>query len=102
MTTLTSDAQVAGAAAAAAAAARGARSVIVSPGCVPAGISTGTSPSRVGTCDRRAERGERRGHVDHRDEVVAVAHEALVLADADDDVQVAGRPAALAGVAAAR
>ena len=47
-----------------------------------------------------AERGERCGDVDHRDEVVAVAHEALVVADADLHVEVAGRPAEVALVAA--
>ena len=49
----------------------------------------------------RAERRGRRGHVDDGDEVVAVADEALVLGDAHEHVEVAGRPAALAGVAAA-
>ena len=51
--------------------------------------------------DLGAERGQRRGDVDHGDEVLAVADEALVLLDAHDDVEVAGRPAALARVAAA-
>ena len=51
--------------------------------------------------DRRAQRRQRRGDVDHGHEVLAVADEALVLLDAHDDVQVAGRPAALARVAAA-
>ena len=36
--------------------------------------------------------GERRGHVDEGDEIVAVTDEALVLRDADQDVQVARRP----------
>ena len=52
--------------------------------------------------DRRAERRQRRGHVDHRDQVLAVAQEALVLAHPHDDVEVAGRAAVLARVAAAR
>ena len=52
--------------------------------------------------DRRAERGQRRRDVDHGDEVVAVAQEALVLAHPHDHVEVAGRAAALAGVAAPR
>ena len=51
--------------------------------------------------DRRAQRRQRRGHVDHGHEVLAVADEALVLLDPHDDVEVAGRAAALAGVAAA-
>ena len=42
----------------------------------------------------RAERGERRGDVEHRDEVVAVADEALVRLDRDEHVEVAGRRAA--------
>ena len=50
--------------------------------------------------ERRAERGERGGHVDDGHEVVAVAHEALVLGDAHEHVQVAGRAALLARVAA--
>ena len=48
----------------------------------------------------RAERRQRRRDVDHRVQVLLVAHEALVLAHPDDDVEVAVRPAALAGVAA--
>ena len=51
--------------------------------------------------DARAERGDGRGHVDHGDEVVAVADEALVLGDVDEHVEVAGRRAGLAGVAVA-
>ena len=49
----------------------------------------------------RAERGARRRHVEDGDEVVAVAHEALVLADRDQDVEVAGAAARLADMAAA-
>ena len=72
----------------------------VSCGCVPAGISSSSRPSIVGTCDRRAERRQRRGDVDGRHEVVAVAHEPRVLAHVDLHVQVARRAAALAGVPA--
>ena len=50
--------------------------------------------------DGRAERGQRRGDVDHRVEVLGVAHEALVLVTRTSDVEVAVRAAALAGVAA--
>src|SRR3712207_7507923 len=42
-----------------------------------------------------------RRHVDHGDQVLAVAQEARVLTHAHDDVEVAGRPAGLALVAAA-
>ena len=52
--------------------------------------------------DRRAERGERCRHVDDRDEVVAVAHEALVLAHPHHARTGRRRAAALARVAAAR
>ena len=43
--------------------------------------------------ERRAERSQRRGHVEGGDQVVAFAHEALVLADADQHVEVARRRA---------
>ena len=68
------------------------RSAIVSPGCVPGGDvdvrrrRRASAPSSVAP-----ERGERRGDVEHGDEVVAVAHEALVRGDAHEDVEVAGR-----------
>ena len=52
--------------------------------------------------DRGAERRQRRGDVDDGDQVLAVAQEALVLAHPHDDVEVAGRAAVLARVAAAR
>ena len=44
--------------------------------------------------EARAERRQRRRHVERRDQVVAVAHEALVLAHVDQHVEVAGRAAA--------
>ena len=50
----------------------------------------------------RAERGQRRRDVEDRDEVVLVADEVLVRLDRDEDVEVAGVRARLAGVAAAR
>ena len=77
------------------------RSVSVSPGCVPAGISSSVAPSSVGTVSVVPSAAQRRRHVDDRDEVVAVAHEALVLAHAHEHVEVARRAAALARVAAA-
>ena len=55
-----------------------------------------------GYLDVCAQRGQRRRHVDRRHEVIAVAHEASVFAHADQDVEVARRPAALPGVASAR
>ena len=51
--------------------------------------------------DGRAERRLRRGDVDRGHEIVAVAHEPRILANANQHVQVAGRSAAVAGVAAA-
>src|SRR4051794_21862473 len=48
----------------------------------------------------RPQRRQRRGDVEHGDEVVAVAQEALVGLDAHEHVQVARRPTALAGVTA--
>ena len=51
--------------------------------------------------DNRAQRRHRRRHVDRGDEVIAVADEAGVLAHPDQDIQVAGRSAPFAGVAAA-
>ena len=50
--------------------------------------------------ERRAQRGDRRRHVEHGHEVVAVAQEALVGLHVDEHVEVAGRPAALARVPA--
>ena len=78
------------------------RSVITVPGCVPAGTSTSSSPSSVGTETVVPERRVRRRQVDHGDQVVAVAHEALVLGHLHEHVEVAGRAAVVAGVAAAR
>ena len=69
---------------------------------MPAGISSGTSPSKRRHLHRRPQRRQRRRHVDHRHEVLAVAQEALVLAHPHDHVEVARRPAALARVAAPR
>ena len=77
------------------------RSRIVSPGWVPAGTSTGHVAVERRHLDRRAERGQRGRDVDDGDQVLGVAQEALVLAHAHDDVEVAVGPAALAGVAAA-
>ena len=47
-----------------------------------------------------AQRGQRGGHVEDGHEVVAVAQEALIGRDPHEHVEVAGRAAALAGVAA--
>ena len=66
----------------AAAACRRRGSSLISPGWVPAGISSSRSPSSVGTVTVVPSAARGRGHVDDRDEVVAVAQEALVLAHA--------------------
>ena len=66
----------------------------VSPGCVPGGISTSASPSSVGTETRVAERELREADLDLGVQVGAVALEPLVVLDAQDDVEVAGLPAA--------
>ncbi len=69
------------------------RSVSTSPGWVPAGISIEAAPSSVGTSSVRADRRQRRGHVERGDQVVALAHEALVGAHPHEHVQVARRGA---------
>ena len=73
---------------------------MTSPGCVPAGISTGMSPSSVGTSSVVPSAASGAVDVDHRVQVLAVADEALVLAHAHQHVEVAGGPAALARVPA--
>ena len=50
--------------------------------------------------DRRPQRRQRRRNVDGRQEIVAVADEPLVRRDAHEHVQVARRPASIAGVTA--
>ena len=77
------------------------RSVITSPGCVPGGSSTEAVPSSVATSQRASERRQRSGDVQRRDQIVAFAHEALVVAHAHQHVQVARGRARLAGVSAA-
>ena len=62
-----------------------------------AGLRARAHVDVLGALERRhlelgAERGQRRGHVEHRDEVVAVADEALVRRDRDEHVEVARRP----------
>ena len=69
------------------------RMVSTSPGWVPAARSTTALPSSVGTLELGAEGGYRGGHVKGRDQIVTFAHEALVLADAHEHVQVARRRA---------
>ena len=77
------------------------RSTITSPGWVPGASSTGTRPLERLHLERRAEGRERRWHVERGDQVVAVAHEALVGAHAHRHVQVAGRGPGFARVAVA-
>ena len=66
------------------------RSVSTSPGCVPARQLDGRCALERGDLQRGAERRERRGHVEHGDQVVALAHEARVLANAHEHVEVPG------------
>ena len=91
----------------AAAAAANARHAAPAQGDHGAGLGAGGHLDLLVAVERghahgRAERRRRGGHVDHGHQVVAVAQEALVLAHVDQHVQIAGRAAALARVAAAR
>ena len=61
-----------------------------------------TVPSTVGTDTLVPSAASGAGDVDRGHQVVAVADEPVVLADADEDVKIAGRAAALARVATAR
>ena len=49
-----------------------------------------------------AERGERRGNVERGDQVVPLAHEALVFLDTDQHVEIAGPSSRFASVPATR
>ena len=74
---------------------------MTSPGCVPGATRTSTSPSSVGALKLAPSAACGAETSSDGDEVVAVAQEALVGGDADEDVEVAGRAAALARVPAA-
>ena len=52
----------------------------------------------VAVAEGRAERGVGEGHVDTRDEVLAVALEPWIGGDGHEEIQIAGRTAAAAGV----
>ncbi len=69
-----------------------------SPGWVPAAISTADRPRQRRHLHARPQGGERRGHVEGRDQIVSFADEALVFANADENVEVARRRPGFAGV----
>ena len=75
------------------------RSTRTSPGCVPAGSSSSVGAVERLDGHRRAERRLDDRQVDLREDVVALAHEALVRLDVDEHVDVAGAAAERAGVA---
>ncbi len=74
---------------------------MTSPGCVPGATLHVDLAVERRDRQRHPDRRRRRGDVEHGDEVVAVAQEALVGLHVHEHVEVPGRPAAVAGVPAA-